>query len=71
MKRFIYSLSLFILTLTAILSTGNGVESKPGKASPATDKSQYDVIRLTSRDFDSKVASGGVWLVEFYADWCG
>jgi len=33
--------------------------------------SSTDVIQLTSRDFDSKVGSGGVWLIEFYADWCG
>jgi protein disulfide-isomerase A6 len=31
-----------------------------------------NVISLTDRDFDSKVIkSDGIWLVEFYAPWCG
>ena len=31
-----------------------------------------NVISLTDKDFDSKVIkSDGIWLVEFYAPWCG
>eukprot|EP00775_Hariotina_reticulata_P009043 gene9043-9214_t len=30
-----------------------------------------DVTSLTANNFDSRVKSGGVWLVEFYAPWCG
>ena len=31
-----------------------------------------NVISLTDKDFDSKVMnSDGIWLVEFYAPWCG
>lgn len=29
------------------------------------------VISLTSTNFESKIQSGGIWLVEFYAPWCG
>jgi thiol-disulfide isomerase/thioredoxin len=29
------------------------------------------VVVLTSRNFDSMVGDGSVWLVEFYAPWCG
>eukprot|EP00878_Enallax_costatus_P001518 GHUV01001669.1.p1 GENE.GHUV01001669.1~~GHUV01001669.1.p1 ORF type:complete len:459 (+),score=78.64 GHUV01001669.1:164-1540(+) len=29
------------------------------------------VVSLTSSNFDSKIKSGGVWMVEFYAPWCG
>ena len=28
-------------------------------------------IQLTSRNFDSSISDGNVWLVEFYASWCG
>lgn len=30
-----------------------------------------DVVTLTEANFQSKIKSGGVWLVEFYAPWCG
>ncbi len=31
-----------------------------------------DVIQLTASDFNSKVIqSNDLWLVEFYAPWCG
>jgi protein disulfide-isomerase A6 len=31
-----------------------------------------DVVQLTEADFKDKVLRGdGVWLVEFYAPWCG
>eukprot|EP00877_Chromochloris_zofingiensis_P007928 jgi/Chrzof1/3389/Cz12g23180.t1_PDI4 len=29
------------------------------------------VVSLTASNFESKIKSGGVWLVEFYAPWCG
>jgi len=29
------------------------------------------VIELTPSNFESKIKSGGIWLVEFYAPWCG
>ena len=35
------------------------------------NKADNGVIELTSRNFDSYIADGNVWLVEFYAPWCG
>lgn len=31
------------------------------------------VVQLTASDFDARVALGGdaLWLIEFYAPWCG
>ena len=32
-----------------------------------------EVVQLTASDFDARVALGGdaLWLIEFYAPWCG
>jgi len=29
------------------------------------------VIQLTSKNFDKSLSDGNVWLIEFYAPWCG
>eukprot|EP00882_Tetradesmus_deserticola_P001203 GHRQ01001301.1.p1 GENE.GHRQ01001301.1~~GHRQ01001301.1.p1 ORF type:complete len:457 (+),score=199.58 GHRQ01001301.1:162-1532(+) len=33
--------------------------------------SKSGVVTLTADNFDSRIKSGGVWMVEFYAPWCG
>eukprot|EP00883_Tetradesmus_obliquus_P011814 jgi/Sobl393_1/4620/SZX79247.1 len=33
--------------------------------------SSSGVVSLTESNFNSKIKSGGVWMVEFYAPWCG
>lgn len=50
------------------------VDSRIGKSksSGGSSKSSSDVIELTESDFDEKVLkSEDLWLVEFYAPWCG
>lgn len=50
------------------------VDSRIGKSksSGSGNKSGNDVIELTDSDFDEKVLkSEDLWLVEFYAPWCG
>lgn len=37
--------------------------------SNALYSSSSDVVSLTDSNFESKIKSGGVWLVEFYAPW--
>lgn len=34
-------------------------------------KTNKGVIKLDSRNFDSSLKDGKVWLIEFYAPWCG
>ncbi|EQC37366.1 hypothetical protein SDRG_05583 [Saprolegnia diclina VS20] len=51
-------------------------EKKPkaekAKAKPSSSSSSSDVVTLTDDTFDELVLnSGDVWLVEFYAPWCG
>lgn len=36
-----------------------------------TQKKKQGVISLTARNFDSSLRDGNVWLIEFYAPWCG
>jgi len=42
------------------------------EAAPASDFTDKDVVVLTAATFDETVmASEGIWMVEFYAPWCG
>ena len=47
--------------------------AKPAaEAAPASNFTDKDVVVLTAATFDEKVmASEGIWMVEFYAPWCG
>jgi protein disulfide-isomerase A6 len=50
-------------------SSGSSGKSNKSKGGPATDK---DVIVLDDSNFDENVfQSKDIWLVEFYAPWCG
>lgn len=40
-------------------------------ASKTTTKKKKPAIQLDSRNFDSSLSDGNVWLIEFYASWCG
>lgn len=40
-------------------------------AAEAETKPPTGVIKLDARNFDSSIRDGNVWLVEFYAPWCG
>jgi len=40
-----------------------------GSPSPAP-KSNQNLFQLNSRNFDSSISDGNVWLIEFYAPWC-
>ncbi len=58
----------FLLLLLSIVFGGTtGVE----KSGDEDSDIPTGVIKLTSRNFESKISDGSVWLVEFYADWCG
>ena len=50
-------------------SSADGIGSSMG---PATTP-RAEVVQLTASDFDARVALGGdaLWLIEFYAPWCG
>lgn len=37
---------------------------------PPAPKSTQNLFQLHSRNFDSSVSDGNVWLIEFYAPWC-
>ena len=39
--------------------------------SAVKQESDLNVVQLTSRNFESEIADGSVYLVEFYAEWCG
>uniref|UniRef100_A0A7S2A7M5 Thioredoxin domain-containing protein n=1 Tax=Trieres chinensis TaxID=1514140 RepID=A0A7S2A7M5_TRICV len=48
-------------------ATSSSSSSSPGSG----NRSPKGVIELTAMNFDSSVRDGNVWLVEFYAPWCG
>lgn len=60
------SLFFFLISFTLIGSI-TGQTDSPQQQHPPDNGS----IVLTSRNFDSSISDGSVWLVEFYADWCG
>lgn len=57
--------------------SGGGSKKKPSSSSSSSSSkssksSKSDVVTLTDDNFDNLVLnSGEVWLVEFYAPWCG
>lgn len=72
MKRFTF-LSLLLSVIVLGISNTNAAETieTDELESPEKKFESKSVIKLTSQNFDEKVGSGGIWLVEFYADWCG
>lgn len=36
-----------------------------------TEPGSEGVITLTSRNFDSSISDGNVWLIQFHSPWCG
>lgn len=47
-------------------------KKKPSSSSKSSQDPKTDVVTLTDSNFDELVLnSGDVWLVEFYAPWCG
>lgn len=58
-----------------LAGTSNKKPTKPSASSKPSSSSQNaksDVVTLTDANFDDLVLnSGDVWLVEFYAPWCG
>ena len=56
-------ISLVLLLLLSPWSSSMGPATTP----------RAEVVQLTASDFDARVALGGdaLWLIEFYAPWCG
>lgn len=53
-------------------SKPTGAKPKKPTAPSASNAASSDVVTLTDDNFDDLVLnSGDVWLVEFYAPWCG
>ena len=77
------TLSIFPLAflLLAILQGANAsLPDASEKVTTSTSSSEDDhdadagsngVITLTSRNFDSSIKDGSVWLIEFHSPWCG
>ena len=64
-------ISLFTFAIVSLRLSSNAIGEATAGTTEKSTEVKKDVITLTSRDFDAKVGSGGIWLVEFYADWCG
>lgn len=64
-------ISILISAIVLLGLSSNAIGEAAVGTTEKSAKVEKDVITLTSRDFDAKVGSGGIWLVEFYADWCG
>lgn len=45
--------------------------SPTGKPPVITSEAELEVVQLTSRTFGNVTSDENVWLIEFYADWCG
>lgn len=53
---------MWLTNSTPLLQSGGG----------SSDGNKKDVVELTDDNFDKMVLeSGDVWLVEFFAPWCG
>lgn len=67
-----FNILLFILSLV-FLDSVSASSSSADTSSSADEENEFEtgVIKLTSRNFESEISDGSVWLVEFYADWCG
>ena len=67
-----FSVLLFILSLV-LLDSVSADSSSADSSSSVDEENEFEtgVIKLTSRNFESKISDGSIWLVEFYADWCG
>lgn len=59
---FLFSVVVSLIAMLTITRAVAGAETKPAPKG---------VIKLDSRNFDSSIRDGNVWLVEFYAPWCG
>ena len=66
---------LFYITSSSSLepSSISDVSNPPDKdtASSKVKSEIKSVVELTSKNFDSYISDGNVWLIEFYAPWCG
>lgn len=66
----------FLLISIAAIFQGSLISVSDAQAVPSDEEftvkeKKTDVVKLTSRNFESHIADGSIWLVEFYADWCG
>jgi hypothetical protein len=73
---------LFALFLAILVSVCGVIVSTTAAAGSSNNQAPYDttstsqpkkdntpkVVQLTSRDFDSSVKDGSIWLVEFYGE---
>jgi len=60
----------FALFTTVFLAVIAGSYASSGESN-TDDTISKGVIKLNTRNFDSSIRDGNVWLVEFYAPWCG
>ncbi|KAL3770184.1 hypothetical protein ACHAW5_009279 [Stephanodiscus triporus] len=66
-------LSLLLLVVGIAITRNNDGVASAGfvdTGSPGAD-GKRGVIPLTAKNFDSSLRDGNVWLIEFYAPWCG
>jgi type II secretory pathway component GspD/PulD (secretin) len=52
-----------------VLGGSGGSSSEKDSAKDKTNSLVLEVTELNSRNFDSLVSDGNVWLVEFYTPW--
>lgn len=45
--------------------------SSDSQSIPSSRKDMQGVITLDTMSFDKSIRDGNIWLVEFYANWCG
>jgi protein disulfide-isomerase-like protein len=45
--------------------------AKPAAPASAPSTGSSDVVILSDANFKSSISAGGVWLIKFYAPWCG
>ncbi len=67
---FISVFAMLALFQGCVVSAGTGspkAASEPAEAEPGTE----GVINLTSRNFDSSISDGSIWLIQFHSPWCG
>jgi len=67
-----YPILLLVIVLLSSWNGASAASSASGSSSTAARVANpKGVITLTAKNFDSSLKDGKVWLIEFYAPWCG
>jgi thioredoxin-like negative regulator of GroEL len=62
---------LLLLIISAFLQVTSSASEGQTAPSSSNDTPSSDIVKLTSRNFESEISDGSIWLIEFYTDWCG